>query len=323
MSELPPPLTLGPVAARVVARATAFPRGEVETEPLLARLTPGLSDARRAALLEHVRGDVGVERRAFVAPGERALDLAVAAAREALARAHDDGQSPLRIAAHVHATSTPSRWTGAESARIGQALGLDAPFFDLRSGCTAGLWALREGARLAAETGHAVLVTAADAFSLTFAEGERMLPLAMGDGAAAYVLAASDEPGRGIVRAVFGGDPRQADLATVHAELPGAGPFALGGDPAAFGAAAEAALGHALRALDPDPEATVIVHTGRAAVARRVHPAARTESLARHGNMGAGSALVAWAELAPAERRSVALVSAGGGLSYGALWWRE
>ncbi|MFO0746202.1 MAG: hypothetical protein U1F43_11085 [Myxococcota bacterium] len=315
-------LRLGPVPARVVARATAFPSDPIDTPTLLARLAPGLPPARRDALLAYLRAEVGVEQRAFVQGGERALDLAVRAAQGAL------GQGPFQIAAHVHATSTPSRWTGPEAARIGQALGLDAAFFDVRSGCTGGLWALHHGARLAAESGACVLVTAADAFSQAFDPDERMLPLAMGDGAAPLVLAPprddASAPAGGIVKALFGGRPALADLATVRAELPGRGePLVLGGDPAAFGDAAEAALKEAWAALAAPDDATVIIQTGRAGTARRVHARAELASLARHGNIGAASALVAWCELAPDAARSVAFASAGGGLSFGALWWRE
>jgi len=302
-------LKLGPIPVRILASATAFPSSCIDTEALLRVLTPEITDARRAALLAHVQQDVGVVERAFVGPGERALDLAIRCAREAV------GRHP--IIAHVHATSTPSRWTGPEAARIGQALELDAPFFDVRSGCTGGLWALVQGARLAVEADGPVLVTAADAFSLTFDPSERMLPLAMGDGAAALVLVPTASGG--IARAVFGGRPAHADLATVHAELPSpSGPMTLGGDPLAFGEAAAAALATAYEALAVPADTRLVVHTGRAAVARAIRADADTASLARHGNIGAASCLVALLE---GDAHTTALLSAGGGLSFGGLIW--
>ena len=221
----------------------------------------------------------------------------------------------------MHATSTPSRWTGPEAARIGQALGLRAAFFDVRSGCTGGLWALVQAARLAVDAQAPVLVTAADAFSLAFAPDERLLPLSMGDGAAALVLAPG-VAGQGVVRACFTGLPEHADLATVPGELPprdGAS-YVLAGDAMAFGAVAEEALARALEALAPPIGTRVVVQTGRADVARRVSRDAWLDGLRHHGNIGAPTALVALGELGPG---MTAFVSAGGGLSSGALLWRD
>ncbi|MCC6623884.1 MAG: hypothetical protein IT385_21675 [Deltaproteobacteria bacterium] len=317
-------LALGPAAVVTLARATAFPARVVATDALLEASTPGLSEARRAALRDHLAREVDGATRAFVEPPERALDLAIRAARDALERA---GIAPGAIAGHVHATSTPSRWTGPEAARIGKALGLAAALLDVRSGCTGGLWALVQGAWLASQSQAPVLVTAADALSRTFPVGasgavsERMLPLTMGDGAAALVLAPGG-PGRGLARAVFLGRPEHADDATVPDELPprGGEAWALAGDPERFAEASERALSEALAALAPPADARVVVLTPRAATGRRVAPGAWRASQRAHGHVGAASALVALAEIGPGE---TALVSAGGGLSAGAALWSE
>lgn len=312
-------LTLGPIGVRIIARAAAFPAGAVSTPELLTRLAPDLPPPRRTALLDHLAADVGVRSRSFVASGEHAVDLAIRAGRDVVAVS---GLTPRLIAAHVHATSTPARWTGPDAAKIGQALGLSAAFFDVRSGCTGGLWALVEGARLARDTQSPVLVTAADAFSLTFPAGERLLPFAMGDGGAALLLVPDGEAG--ITRATFGGRPHLADLGTVATPMPpepGA-TFVLGGDPVAFGDAAADALATAYQALAVEPGTRTVVTTTRRSVALAVSSDAWLDGLARHGHLGAATPLVALALLGASAGTS-ALVSAGGGLSFGAVLWRE
>lgn len=316
-------LRLGPCPVAIAASAVAFPPDAIDTPTLVARLTPGLSDERRAAMLAWVDGDIGVRSRAHLAPGADPIGPAVEAARAALAGFADE------VGALVLATSTASRWTTAESARVAAAIGLEAAFFDVRSGCTAGLWALVEGARLTRDTGRPILVVGVDSFSRAFAPGERTLPLAMGDGAAALVLRPAERGG--IVRAVLGGRPALVELATVRAGLPprDGEAFVLGGDPELFARAADEALIDALAALhevDPLPADTLIVpHVSRAATARRLGERVRrpvySEGFAAHGSLGAASLMVALHRLG-SRPGPLALVSAGGGLSYGGVLWQ-
>lgn len=321
MSAPVPSLQLGAAPVRILGVGTAFPATSVPSDVLLDALAPGLPSRRRAALLGFVHHELGVHHRAHVAGEERAWTLAVEAARQAIEAADRPA-----IVAHVHATSTPSRWTGPDVARIGQALGLRAAQIDLRGGCTGGLWALVQGARLCVEAGAAVLVTVADAMSLTFPQasadggGERMLPLALGDGSAALVIAPASAGG--LVRAVLGGDPSHADLSTVLRELPhGDGPFTLGGDPQAFADATRAALESAVHALRAPVGLPWIVH-GRADTARALCDAPWLHTLAAHGMLGVASLPTALIELAASGHTGpVALATAGGGLGYGAAIW--
>jgi len=331
LTALPAPtLALGMVPVSILGGGVAFPPHPETTAELLGRLAPEVPAPRRDALARHFDADIGVLRRAHLAQG-RAVDLAVAAARAAL----EDSATSRPIAVLV-ATSTPSRWTAAESAILSRELGLACAFFDVRSGCTGGLHALVQGARLARDAGGPVLVVGADAFSLAFGP-ERLLPVSMGDGAGALVLGPSVDATIGITRAVFGGAPSLVDLATVPDLLPpstevmardAATRFRLDGDPEAFSEAAEAALGIALDALLagalPTREPTaLVVQTGRASCARRVAARAGHEPyldvLENHGNLGAGTLLVALHSLRRSPEISrVLLVSAGGGLSFGA-----
>ncbi|MBK8592662.1 MAG: hypothetical protein IPN77_26810 [Sandaracinaceae bacterium] len=332
LTSLPAPtLTLGMVPVRILGSGVAFPPHAETTAELLGRLAPEVPAPRRDALARHFDADIGVLRRAHLTQG-RAVDLAVTAARAAL----EDSHTPRPIAVLV-ATSTPSRWTAAESAILARELGLACAFFDVRSGCTGGLHALVQGARLARDAGGPVLVVGADAFSLAFGP-ERLLPVSMGDGAGALVLGPSGDATVGITRAVFGGAPSLVDLATVPDLLPPSADvmardvesrFRLDGDPEAFSEAAEAALGIALDALlagvlsSSDQPTALVVQTGRASCARRVAARAGHEPylgvLENHGNLGAGTLLVALHALSRSPEISrVLLVSAGGGLSFGA-----
>lgn len=325
-------LTLGPCPVSILSSAVAFPSPALETAELLERLAPDLPAPRREALQSHLAGEIGVATRAHLAPGADPLTLPIDAARRALETSGAD------VAALLLATSTPTRWTTAESARVAQALGADVAICDLRSGCTGGLWALVEGARLARDAGAPTLVVACDSFSRAFSPNERMLPIAMGDGAAALVLASPQiqrAPPLGLVRAAFGAAPQLVDSATVRARLPPAVPpedFVLSGDPEPFALATEAALLSAIESVAPPPDALLVPHVGRLATAHRL--ASRTgldvytDGFTRHGNLGAASLITALHMLIGALRsgrpvaQHVVLASAGGGLSFGAALWR-
>lgn len=318
MSVTSPTLRLGPAAVGIAGAASAFPAEGWSTAALVRELAPDLPTPRREALVRFVEEEVGVRHRAHVRGEERAWTLAADAAEAALAQA---GQPAL--AAHVHVTSTPSRWTGADAARIGQRLGLRSAHLDLRGGCTGGLWGLIQAARLCRDAGEAVLLTAADALSLTLPsgpEGDRMLPLAMGDGATALVF--TPAPSGGLQCAVVGGAPALADLSTVHRELPdGDGPMTLGGDPAAFSEATGEGLRLALASIEAPSEALGVIHA-RADTARRLWAEPYLEVLAHQGMLGVASLPTALGRLWAAKRSGpVVLATAGGGLGFGAAVW--
>ena len=317
-AALAPTLRIGPAPAAVLGGGVATPARRVETAALLEALAPEIPGPRREALRAWVDETLGVRTRAHVAAGGRAWRLAVEAADAALAEAGRPA-----VVAHLHATSTPSRWTGADAARIGRDLGLRVAHVDLRGGCTGGLWALVEAARLCRDAGGPVLLTAADALSLTFpsgTEGDRLLPLVVGDGAAALVLGPA--AAGGLVRAVVGGDPAWCDVGTVARELPdGDGPWTLGGDPAAFGEATRAGLSSAVAALDAPPDARWALHA-RADVARALVEDPFLDTLTTRGMLGVASLPTALLALrAGGHRGPIALATAGGGLGYGAALW--
>lgn len=307
---------LGPIPVAIAGSGEAFAALREDNATLLARLG-AVPERRIAGVLESLADDPGVWSRAR-AVDESPVDLACEAARIALSAA---GLAAGDIGAHVHATSTPTRWTSAESARIGRQLGLGAALCDVRSGCTAGLWALWTGASLARDSHGPVLVTAADVFGKVLPESERMASFAFGDGASALVLVPAASGG--IVRAVFGGRPDLVDLASVPVALPPGGPsevWRLAGDPVAFAKAAERGLTEAIAALGIDGT-PIVVQTARAPTALAVAGDRAWLALLRsEGNLGAATPGVALHRGAGRPGR-VVLASAGGGLSYGAIGW--
>jgi 3-oxoacyl-[acyl-carrier-protein] synthase III len=332
-------VTLPGAPAAIVGVGAAWPAGAVDNATLLSRLAPELTGRRRDAMLEAIATQLGTRARHHLSPTDRAglIDLTVAAAGLALERAAVD---PRRIAYHLHATSTPSRWTTPDSARIGAALrtahGVDAPFMDLRMGCTGGLQALYQGLLLASVAEAPVLVTAADRFSHIAPPSERFAPFVFGDGAAAAVVAPGTPAGSfGLVEAAFLGATQHVDLATVAAPLPphagDAEAWHLTGDPAAFDDAAREALARVAAHFGVGPSATgrgaagglrVIVSTTRPVTARALAgDAAWTETLELRGHLGAASALAGLDGLLGAApiQGEIILIGAGGGLAAGGL----
>lgn len=327
-------------AAALVGIATALPASSVDNGSLLARVAPALQGPRRDAMLAALESQLGTVSRHHLDPsnsdeGRAALvRLSKRAALDALARAAID---PRSISFHIHATSTPSRWTTPESARIGRALheeaGLDAPFMDVRMGCTGGLQALYQGFNLAASLQAPILVTAADRFSHVAPPSERFAPFVFGDGASAAVLVPSGAAPAGslvLSEACFLGAARHADLATVPAELPpradDEAPWHLSGDAEAFDAAAREALtalaAHFQVSSSSSPAIPVIVSTTRPVAARALAGAAAfTEALEQRGHLGAASALSSLDALLAAHGtpRQVILLGSGGGLAAGGL----
>lgn len=338
-------------SSTILGSGTAFPScvtptGEtitaIDTDALFLRLTPEMSDDRRAPILAHLKEAVGIESRSWAHwPGtefrddeEDAATLGVAAGKRALA---DAKLEPKDIGFVVVATSTPPRWTAATSALVAGGLGANCGFLDVRSGCAGGLYATVLGAMLADAGGKPVLVVGTDTFSKVTPDGERFAVLTMGDGAGALVIG-KGASGAGLRAAAFGGDGENHHLATVLGTMPprtlDRAVWTLTGDPEEFSKRIEAvlgeAMGYAMGACDGEPT-LALVHAARRGVCHRVAAAAKvkapvfTASLERHGNLGAASVVVALHEARAAglltNHATVAIASAGGGPSWGGAVW--
>ncbi len=312
----------------------------IETHALFELLTPEMSPERRAPVAAHMAESIGIESRAWAhwigaEPRDDETDsvaLAIDASRAALDSA---GIAASEIGAVVLATSTPPRWTSASSASVAGAIGAVCPFFDVRSGCAGGLYAIALAATFAASAKRPVLAIGTDTFSKIVPPGERFATLSMGDGAAALVIVPSVDSE---FEASFGGNGALHHLTTVPGAMPprtlAESAWRLSGDPARFAEEAEKSLLQALANATeraPSRPAMHIVHAGRRGVCERVSRTIDaeipcwTQTISQHGNLGAASVAAALHESRKtlAKNDVIAIASVGGGPSFGGAYWRN
>jgi 3-oxoacyl-[acyl-carrier-protein] synthase-3 len=136
----------------------------------------------------------GIHERRIAAAGELTSDLAVHAARAALAQARVDAQSIDLI---VLATSTPDNTFPASAVTVQAGLGIThGAAFDLQAVCSGFVFALATADGLL-KTGafSRALVIGAETFSRILDWTDRSTCVLFGDGAGAVVLDAQDQPG--------------------------------------------------------------------------------------------------------------------------------
>jgi 3-oxoacyl-[acyl-carrier-protein] synthase-3 len=137
----------------------------------------------------------GIRARHFAADGVVCSDLALPAARAALAAA---GRRPNEVDLIVLATSTPDMVFPSTAAILQAKLGIDngSPAFDLQAVCSGFIYALTVADALI-RTGSAktALVIGSEVFSRILDFDDRTTCVLFGDGAGAVVLEGSDEPG--------------------------------------------------------------------------------------------------------------------------------
>ena len=136
----------------------------------------------------------GIRERHVAAAGEVTSDLAIHAARAALAHAHVDADSIDLI---VLGTSTPDQTFPATAVTVQAALGITGGVaFDLQAVCSGFVFALSVAdAMLRSGTHKRALVIGAETFSRILDWNDRTTCVLFGDGAGAVVLEASETPG--------------------------------------------------------------------------------------------------------------------------------
>jgi 3-oxoacyl-[acyl-carrier-protein] synthase-3 len=153
----------------------------------------------------------GIRERHIAAPGEVTSDLAIHAARAALANAHVDASSIDLI---VLGTSTPDQTFPATAVTVQAALGITAgAAFDLQAVCSGFVYALSIADSLLRTGAHKrALVIGAETFSRILDWNDRTTCVLFGDGAGAVVLEAQEQPGttadRGILTTHLRSDGR-------------------------------------------------------------------------------------------------------------------
>jgi 3-oxoacyl-[acyl-carrier-protein] synthase III len=153
----------------------------------------------------------GIRERHIAAPGELTSDLALHAARAALANAHVEANSIDLI---VLATSTPDQTFPASAVSVQAALGIThGAAFDLQAVCSGFVYALQvSDALLRGGSYKRALVIGAETFSRILDWNDRTTCVLFGDGAGALVLEAQPQPGtredRGILTTHLRSDGR-------------------------------------------------------------------------------------------------------------------
>jgi 3-oxoacyl-[acyl-carrier-protein] synthase-3 len=180
---------------------------------LPARVVPNAEfEAMLDTTDEWIRTRTGIERRHFAAEGETTSDLAIAAARAALADARLTGAD---IDAIVLATATPDQTFPATAVKVQRAIGMTGGFaFDIQAVCAGFVFALAQAdAMIRCGTARRVIVIGAETFSRILDFTDRATCVLFGDGAGALVLEAAEGAGdRGILAADLNSDGRYTDL---------------------------------------------------------------------------------------------------------------
>jgi 3-oxoacyl-[acyl-carrier-protein] synthase-3 len=144
----------------------------------------------------------GIRERHIAAPGELTSDLALNAARAALANAHVEAQSIDLI---VLATSTPDQTFPATAVSVQSGLGITrGAAFDLQAVCSGFVFALATtDALLRAGSFKRALVIGAETFSRILDWNDRTTCVLFGDGAGALILEAQEQPGDNTDRGIL------------------------------------------------------------------------------------------------------------------------
>lgn len=154
----------------------------------------------------------GIRERHLAAEGEATSDMALNAAKQAIAAAQID---PQEIDLIVLATTTPDRIFPSTACMLQQKLGIrNCPAFDLQAVCSGFVYALATADNfIRAGSAKCVLVVGADAMSRVTDWTDRSNCILWGDGAGAVILKASDE--EGIISSHIHADGNYADMLTV------------------------------------------------------------------------------------------------------------
>ena len=165
---------------------------------------------------EWIMERTGIRERRIAAPEEALTDLALPAARAALAQA---GVEAKDVDLLVCATVTPDMMFPTSSALLADELGAtDAAAYDLLAGCTGFMYAVAQAyGMMAAGLAQRALVVGGDVLSRILDWTDRSTLVLFGDGAGAVVLERVERPGfLGFELGADGGGG-------IHLSLPGSG----------------------------------------------------------------------------------------------------
>ncbi len=162
-----------------------------------------------------IRERTGIEQRRIAGPDETTGTLATRAALRALEVAN---LRPAEIDLIVVATSSPEHLFPATASIVQDRIGAtDCGAFDLLAACTGFIYATNMAAQaIRAGSINNALVIGAETLSRLVNWKDRGTCILFGDGAGAFVLQGSDEPG-GVLSSLLRSDGSGADLLTIPA----------------------------------------------------------------------------------------------------------
>ena len=270
----------------------------------------------------------GIRTRHWCTEGESAATLAIAAAKQALARS---GLAPADIACCICATLSAPDATPSVACQVQAALALpeNRPALDINAACSGFLYgtAVARGL-LATLGGQYALVIGCEALSRLMDPADRSTCVLFGDGAGAAIFELAADPTPFAVMLGARGD------AAIHAGGPsraGSAPITMDGR-AVFRFAVDA-LPKCLHAVLDETQLTlddlswVVCHQANSRIidhcvkALQADPAKFYKNMDRHGNTSAASIPVALNELAESGQlqpgQLLACIGFGGGLTWG------
>lgn len=289
-----------------------------------------------------IRTRTGIRERHIAEKGEKASDLGMHAATEAIRNA---GMTPTDIDLIIVATITPDMFFPSTACNIQHKIGAKCGAFDLAAACSGFPYALAVAEGLIKSGSYRnILVVGSEVLSGFIDWKDRSTCVLFGDGAGAAVVSRLDGKGdRGILASYLGSDGAQADLL----QIPGGG---------SANPASEETLSHgmhylkmqgsevfkvAVRTMDLavnevlqraglklEDVACIIPHQANMRILQAV--AHRLEipldkvfiNVERYGNMSSASTVVALYEAVASQRVKqgdiVVLVAFGGGLTWAA-----
>ncbi len=200
--------------SRITGTGSYLPPRRLSNEDMVADLAARGIETSDAWIVERT----GIRARHFVDEGVTSSDLALAAARQALAAAR---VSASQIDLIIVATSTPDMVFPSTACLLQHKLGVaGCPAFDVQAVCSGFVYALtvadsmiRSGAATRA------LVVGAEVFSRILDFNDRTTCVLFGDGAGAVVLEASERPG--ILACELHSDGRHAGILCVPGTVSG------------------------------------------------------------------------------------------------------
>ena len=203
--------------SKITGTGSYLPARRVTNEELAAQLAAkGIETSD-----EWIVTRSGISARHYAAADEQSSDLAVQAARQALAMA---GLAPEQIDMVIVASSTPDSYGSFPSTAciVQRKLGMHnaSGAFDVQAVCSGFVYAVSVAdAFIKAGTHKHVLVIGAEVMSRLLNFEDRTTCVLFGDGAGAVVMSASDTPG--VLATKLHADGRHADILSVPGSLNG------------------------------------------------------------------------------------------------------